>query len=159
MTMSSSKTHRTSSPLMNVEADVVLRSTAAVFTYCRSRGLFAGISLEGSYLLERKETNRKFYTRDIRASAILNGDVEPPSECYALYHILDAYAEAYTADWTSKNKRSVFNACVSSLQRSNLQLFYFLRNLQRRVFAFELFQFHDLRSNLRESAEEMSRAS
>ncbi|XP_035500971.2 SH3 domain-containing YSC84-like protein 1 isoform X3 [Scophthalmus maximus] len=91
----------------NVEADVVLRSTAAVFTYCRSRGLFAGISLEGSYLLERKETNRKFYTRDIRASAILNGDVEPPSECYALYHILDAYAEAYTADWTSKNKRSV----------------------------------------------------
>lgn len=44
----------------NVEADVALRSTAAVFTYCRSRGLFAGISLEGSYLIERKETNRKY---------------------------------------------------------------------------------------------------
>lgn len=43
----------------NVEADVALRSTAAVFTYCRSRGLFAGISLEGSYLIERKDTNRK----------------------------------------------------------------------------------------------------
>ncbi|XP_041822587.1 SH3 domain-containing YSC84-like protein 1 [Chelmon rostratus] len=89
----------------NVEADVALRSTAAVFTYCRSRGLFAGISLEGSYLIERKETNRKFYSQDIRASAILNGEVEPPSECYDLYHILDAYAEAYTADWTSKNMR------------------------------------------------------
>ncbi|XP_027147357.1 SH3 domain-containing YSC84-like protein 1 isoform X2 [Larimichthys crocea] len=87
----------------NVEADVALRSTAAVFTYCRSRGLFAGISLEGSYLIERKETNRKFYSQDIRASAILNGDVQPPSECYDLYHILDAYAEAYTADWTAKN--------------------------------------------------------
>eukprot|EP00064_Thunnus_orientalis_P013638 superscaffoldBa00002252_g13678 len=87
----------------NVEADVALRSTAAVFTYCRSRGLFAGISLEGSYLIERKDTNRKFYSQDIRASSILNGDVEPPSECYDLYHILDAYAEAYTADWTSKN--------------------------------------------------------
>lgn len=49
--------------LRNVEADVVLRSTAAVFTYCRSRGLFAGISLEGSYLLERKETNRKYVRR------------------------------------------------------------------------------------------------
>lgn len=46
--------------LRNVEADVALRSTAAVFTYCRSRGLFAGISLEGSYLIERKETNRKY---------------------------------------------------------------------------------------------------
>uniref|UniRef100_A0A3Q1HQ25 SH3 domain-containing YSC84-like protein 1 n=1 Tax=Acanthochromis polyacanthus TaxID=80966 RepID=A0A3Q1HQ25_9TELE len=89
----------------NVEADVALRSTAAVFTYCRSRGLFAGISLEGSYLIERKETNRKFYGLDIRASAILNGDVEPPSECYDLYHILDAYTEAYAADWTSKNPR------------------------------------------------------
>uniref|UniRef100_A0AAX7SMC1 SH3 domain-containing YSC84-like protein 1 n=1 Tax=Astatotilapia calliptera TaxID=8154 RepID=A0AAX7SMC1_ASTCA len=87
----------------NVEADVALRSTAAVYTYCRSRGLFAGISLEGSCLIERKETNRKFYSQDIRASAILNGDVEPPSECYDLYHILDVYTEAYTTDWTSKN--------------------------------------------------------
>lgn len=87
----------------NVEADVALRSTAAVFTYCRSRGLFAGISLEGSYLIERKETNRKFYSREIRASAILNGDVDPPSECFDLYHVLDSYTEAYCADWTSKN--------------------------------------------------------
>uniref|UniRef100_A0A3Q3WID4 SH3 domain-containing YSC84-like protein 1 n=1 Tax=Mola mola TaxID=94237 RepID=A0A3Q3WID4_MOLML len=79
----------------NVEADVALRSTAAVFTYCRSRGLFAGISLEGSYLIERKETNRNFYSRDIRASAILNGDVEQPHECHDLYHILEAYTEAY----------------------------------------------------------------
>lgn len=89
----------------NVEADVALRSTAAVFTYCRSRGLFAGISLEGSYLIERKDTNRKFYSQEIRASAILNGDVEPPSECYDLYHILDEYTEAYAADWTAKNLR------------------------------------------------------
>ncbi|KAM6893157.1 SH3 domain-containing YSC84-like protein 1 isoform 1-T1 [Lycodopsis pacificus] len=89
----------------NVEADVAIRSPTAVFTYCRSRGLFAGISLEGSGLIERKETNRKFYLRDIRASAILNGDVEPPSECYDLYHILEAYTEAYTTDWTNKNMR------------------------------------------------------
>lgn len=114
----------------NVEADVALRSTAAVFTYCRSRGLFAGISLEGSYLIERKDTNRKcvwrqpftvfksshglhvwvflirrFYSRDVRASGILNGDVEPPHECSDLYRILEEYTEAYTADWTSKNMR------------------------------------------------------
>ncbi|KAL3045452.1 hypothetical protein OYC64_013678 [Pagothenia borchgrevinki] len=89
----------------NVEADVSIRSPAAVFTYCHSRGLFAGISLEGSGLIERKDTNRKFYGREIRASAILNGDVEPPPECYDLYHILDEYTDAYTADWTSKNMR------------------------------------------------------
>uniref|UniRef100_A0A3Q2CP89 SH3 and SYLF domain containing 1 n=1 Tax=Cyprinodon variegatus TaxID=28743 RepID=A0A3Q2CP89_CYPVA len=90
----------------NLEADVALRSTAAVFTYCRSRGLFAGVSLEGSYLIERKDTNRNFYQQDIRASRILNGDVEPPTEFHDLYHILDVYTEAYTTDWTNKNMRT-----------------------------------------------------
>lgn len=45
----------------------------------------------------------RFYSRDIRASGILNGDVEPPYECSDLYHILEEYTKAYTADWTSKN--------------------------------------------------------
>lgn len=56
----------------------------------------------------------RFYSRDIRASAILNGDVEPPSECYDLYHILEAYTEAYTADWTSKNMAAKVNDGVCS---------------------------------------------
>lgn len=43
----------------NLEGDVALRSSAAVYTYCKSRGLFAGVSLEGTCLIERKETNRK----------------------------------------------------------------------------------------------------
>ncbi|KAL4623917.1 SH3 domain-containing YSC84-like protein 1 [Arapaima gigas] len=90
----------------NVEADVALRSTAAVFTYCKSRGLFAGVSLEGSYLIERKDTNRKFYFQDIRASAILNGDVEPPESAYDLYAILEDYTEKYATDWQSKYLRS-----------------------------------------------------
>ncbi|KAI1894961.1 hypothetical protein AGOR_G00101030 [Albula goreensis] len=89
----------------NVEADVAFRSTAAVFTYCRSRGLFAGVSLEGSYLIERKETNRKFYSQDIRALSILNGDVEPPPAAHELYTILDDYTEKYTTDWQRKNLR------------------------------------------------------
>eukprot|EP00063_Salmo_salar_P092224 XP_014067059.1 PREDICTED: SH3 domain-containing YSC84-like protein 1 [Salmo salar] len=41
----------------NVEVDIALRSTAAVFTYCKSRGLFAGVSLEGPCLIEHKDTN------------------------------------------------------------------------------------------------------
>ncbi|XP_030642408.1 SH3 domain-containing YSC84-like protein 1 [Chanos chanos] len=89
----------------NLEADVAFRSTAAVFSYCKSRGLYAGVSLVGSYLVERKETNRKFYSRDIRASAILNGDVEPPPEAYDLYTILDDYTEKYTTDWQNKYLR------------------------------------------------------
>lgn len=86
----------------NVEADIALRSTAAVFTYCKSRGLFAGISLEGSCLIERKETNRKFYSQEIRASAILNGDVDPPPEADNLYTILQDYTDKYCGDWSGK---------------------------------------------------------
>ncbi|KAG0684990.1 hypothetical protein C6P41_001352 [Kluyveromyces marxianus] len=34
---------------------------AAVFAYSKTKGLFAGVSLEGSVILERREANRKFY--------------------------------------------------------------------------------------------------
>ncbi|XP_077581059.1 SH3 domain-containing YSC84-like protein 1 [Stigmatopora nigra] len=86
----------------NVEADVTLRKMAAVYTYCKSRGLFAGLSLEGSYLIERKETNRKYYSRELRASGILNGDVEPPQECDTLYNMLNAYTEGHDTEFSSK---------------------------------------------------------
>lgn len=82
----------------NLEGDVALRSSAAVFTYCRSRGLFAGVSLEGSYLIERKETNSKFYGCDIRASAILFGDIPPPFQAQDLYDVLESFTLKYETE-------------------------------------------------------------
>ncbi|XP_061478854.1 SH3 domain-containing YSC84-like protein 1 isoform X2 [Rhineura floridana] len=79
----------------NLEGDVALRSSAAVYTYCKSRGLFAGVSLEGSCLIERKETNSKFYCQDIRASAILYGDIPPPLQAQDLYDILESFTLQY----------------------------------------------------------------
>ncbi|XP_068420494.1 SH3 domain-containing YSC84-like protein 1 isoform X2 [Eschrichtius robustus] len=89
----------------NLEGDVSLRSSAAVFTYCKSRGLFAGISLEGSCLIERKETNRKFYCQDIRAYDILFGDIPRPAEAEDLYEILDSFTEKYENDGQRINAR------------------------------------------------------
>ena len=43
----------------NVEVDVAVRSPSAVYTYSRTRGLFVGISIEGSAIIERKAANRK----------------------------------------------------------------------------------------------------
>ena len=43
----------------NAEGDVTMKSVSAVYTYSKTRGLFAGISLEGSALIERKDTNRR----------------------------------------------------------------------------------------------------
>ncbi|XP_005867323.1 PREDICTED: SH3 domain-containing YSC84-like protein 1 isoform X1 [Myotis brandtii] len=89
----------------NLEGNVALRSSAAVFTYCRSRGLFAGISLEGSCLIERKETNRKFYCQDVRAYDILFGDMPRPAQAEDLYEILDAFTEKYESEGQRINAR------------------------------------------------------
>uniref|UniRef100_A0A8C5MSU3 SH3 domain-containing YSC84-like protein 1 n=1 Tax=Leptobrachium leishanense TaxID=445787 RepID=A0A8C5MSU3_9ANUR len=90
----------------NLEGDVAIRSSAAVYTYCKSRGLFAGISLEGSGLIERKETNRKFYCQDdIRAYDILFGEVHRPAQAEELYEILDSFTEKYEHAEQSNNLR------------------------------------------------------
>lgn len=82
----------------NVEGDVSIRSPAAIYTYSKTKGIFAGISIEGTALIERKDANKKFYGRDLRASQILHGEVDPPEECEALYAVMrehqDMAAEA-----------------------------------------------------------------
>lgn len=42
-----------------------------MFTYSKSKGLFAGVSLEGTVLIERKDTNEKFYGQQIPAAELL----------------------------------------------------------------------------------------
>ncbi|GFO09431.1 Sh3 domain-containing ysc84-like protein 1 [Plakobranchus ocellatus] len=82
----------------NIEGDVSVRSPAAIYTYSKTKGIFAGISIEGSALIERKDANKKFYGRDLRATQILCGEVDPPEECDALYAVMrehqDMAAEA-----------------------------------------------------------------
>ncbi|XP_069462163.1 SH3 domain-containing YSC84-like protein 1 isoform X3 [Ambystoma mexicanum] len=89
----------------NLEGDVAIRSSAAIYTYCKSRGLFAGISLEGSGLIERKETNRKFYCQEIRACEILSGDVPRPAQADDLYEILQTFTDKYEKEGQSINMR------------------------------------------------------
>ncbi|XP_033099236.1 SH3 domain-containing YSC84-like protein 1 [Anneissia japonica] len=78
----------------NLEGDVSLRSPAAIYTYSQTKGLFAGISLEGAALIERKDANRKFYGTEIRAHEILSGSVEPPDECQPLYEALQQHVKS-----------------------------------------------------------------
>jgi lipid-binding SYLF domain-containing protein len=69
-----------------------LKSVAAIFSYAKTKGLFAGISLEGSVLVERRDANRNFYGRDCTAKTILSGRVEPPPACDALFRVLESRA-------------------------------------------------------------------
>ena len=68
---------------------------AAVFAYSKTKGLFAGVSVEGSVILERREANRKFYGNNCTAKMILSGRVRPPPCVDPLFRILESRAFNY----------------------------------------------------------------
>lgn len=67
-----------------------LKAVSAVFSYSKTKGLFAGVSLEGSAILERREANRKFYGNNCKARNILSGQVDPPPQCESLMRVLSS---------------------------------------------------------------------
>lgn len=63
--------------------------TAEILAYSRSRGLFAGVSLEGSTLRPDSGANRDLYGRKIDARRIvLDNAVSPPPEARPLLELL-----------------------------------------------------------------------
>jgi SH3 domain-containing YSC84-like protein 1 len=52
-------------------------------------GLFAGVSLEGTVLIERKDANRDFYGSIVPAKDILTGLVPPPEVASKMYEIIE----------------------------------------------------------------------
>ena len=73
----------------DLQADVT--TTAAVYTYSRSKGLFAGISLEGAIIGTQKTANNRYYGRLAGARPILAGLVAPPPGAARLLDLLNRY--------------------------------------------------------------------
>jgi lipid-binding SYLF domain-containing protein len=67
--------------------DVVMR--AEILSYSRSRGLFAGVSLEGSTLRPDNRANEKLYGKKLSAKEIVNGKVGVPSSGHELVSLLN----------------------------------------------------------------------
>lgn len=67
-----------------------LRSVAGIFSYSKTKGLFAGVSLEGSAIIERKEANEKLYGSGFTAQQLLSGAVRPPSQAQPLLSVLNS---------------------------------------------------------------------
>jgi len=67
-----------------------LANPAPMFSYSKSKGLFAGLSLDGTILIERKDANRDFYGSPIPARNILKGDVPAPEAASRMYEIIEA---------------------------------------------------------------------
>ncbi len=65
----------------NAEADTDVTLRAEVLTYSRARGLFAGISLEGSTLRPDNDGNKKIYGKELEAKdiALHNAVPVPPA--------------------------------------------------------------------------------
>src|ERR1022692_4128742 len=63
----------------NATAQTDAQLNAEMLSYSRSRGLFAGISLEGATLRPDGETNRELYARDATNREILTGDFKTPA--------------------------------------------------------------------------------
>ncbi len=52
---------------------------AEILSWSRSRGLFAGVSLEGSKLDMDHDANTDYYRREVRPAEVLEGRVAPPA--------------------------------------------------------------------------------
>ncbi|KAH3900495.1 related to Protein YSC84 [Saccharomycodes ludwigii] len=105
-------------------------SVASIFSYSKTKGLFAGVSLEGSVLVERREANRKVYGGNCTAKLILSGRVDPPMFADSLYRILDSKVFSYTDsddndDWEARS--SLYDDIPSSFGSEDDNQSYYSR--------------------------------
>ncbi|KIO21144.1 hypothetical protein M407DRAFT_43526, partial [Tulasnella calospora MUT 4182] len=51
---------------------------AAMYSYSKTKGLFGGVSIEGSLIVERQDANSIAYQSDVTAKQLLSGMIPPP---------------------------------------------------------------------------------
>jgi lipid-binding SYLF domain-containing protein len=74
----------------DAKADTDIQLHAQILSYARSRGAYAGLSLEGATLRPDNEENKKLYGREISNKDILTrGDVSAPESTRPFLHALN----------------------------------------------------------------------
>ncbi|KAF8912951.1 hypothetical protein CPB84DRAFT_1957355, partial [Gymnopilus junonius] len=73
----------------NGEASGAL-NTKEKYSYSKTRGLFGGVSVEGSVIVERQDANFQAYSSPVTARLLLGGTVEPPPWASPLIKTLEA---------------------------------------------------------------------
>jgi len=58
---------------------------APIYTYSLSKGIYAGISLDGKVIVTRNRVNEKFYGREVTGQQLLNGEIPSPPAARPLY--------------------------------------------------------------------------
>jgi lipid-binding SYLF domain-containing protein len=73
-----------------LESEVHKRQ-APIWTYMKSKGLYAGVAVDGTIIIERTDENERFYGERISVDEILSGKVRhPPRELETLMQTLKA---------------------------------------------------------------------
>jgi len=78
-------------------ADTDAKMNAEILTYSRSKGLFAGISLDGAVVQADKSGDHAMYGERITRREILNGSVRVPASAEPLLRNIARYAPAERA--------------------------------------------------------------
>ncbi|OSX63710.1 hypothetical protein POSPLADRAFT_1139527 [Postia placenta MAD-698-R-SB12] len=63
---------------------------AAMYSYSKTRGLFGGVSIEGSVIVERQDANAQAYHGDVSVKQLLSGAVPSPEWAQPLIKTLEA---------------------------------------------------------------------
>jgi SH3 domain-containing YSC84-like protein 1 len=75
-------------------ADTDIQLHAEILSYSRTRGVFAGVSLNGTVVSHDSSEDRKLYGHEVRNQAVLMGEVPPPPAARALISELERYSPA-----------------------------------------------------------------
>jgi lipid-binding SYLF domain-containing protein len=78
----------------SANTDILLR--AEILSWSRSRGLFAGLSLEGATLRPDTEENEKLYGRALSNKEILQGELSTPRAARTLIGTLERFSRGTT---------------------------------------------------------------
>ena len=76
--------------------ETLTTSVAGIYTYSFTKGLYAGVSLDGKVIATRHDVNEKFYGGETDPFEILSGEIERPRAAQPLYDALkrcQVYAE------------------------------------------------------------------
>ena len=76
----------------NAAANTDVLMNAELISYSRSKGLFAGVSLEGATLRPDGGENKKLYGREVSNRDILSGKVPPPKGARGFVALLNRRA-------------------------------------------------------------------
>ena len=78
---------------------------AEILSYSRSRGLFAGVSLEGTTLRPDDEASRQVYGHTIKAKEIVRGEhIAVPATGRELFNVLEKSAPQNESKQAVSNK-------------------------------------------------------